>query len=220
MDPSDPAYKGQSDYTPRMFSVYDRFVIGFMAPVVLRCPAPLLVDRYRELVGPRHLDVGPGTGYCLDRADLATETELTLLDPNPNVLSHSARVRERLGPTTVEADVLKPLPVTGPFDSVGLNMVLHCLPGPQSEKARAIRNIAAVLEPGGVLFGATVLGRSARHTPPARAFLALANRRGGFDNLGDSLDGLREILSESFAEVEVDEVGSAARFIARHPRRG
>jgi SAM-dependent methyltransferase len=219
VDPSDPAYKGQADYTRFLLSIYDRFVVGFMAKAVLRCPIPPLLDRYRRLVGRRHLDVGPGTGYFLDRADVAGRTELTLLDPNPNVLAHSSRVLERMRPTTIEADVLKPLPVTGRFDSAALNMVLHCLPGPQSEKARAVRNIAAVLEPDGVLFGATVLGRSGSHTPQARAFLAVANRQGGFDNLGDSLEGLREILSESFEEVEVDEVGSAARFIARHPKR-
>ena len=219
MDPSDPAYKGQADYTPFLLSIYDRFVVGFMARAVLRCPIPPLLDHYRQLVGRRHLDVGPGTGYFLDRAGVAGGTELTLLDPNPNVLAHSSRVLERMQPTTVEADVLQPLPVTGRFDSAALNMVLHCLPGPQSEKARAIGNVAAVLEPDGVLFGATVLGRSGSHTPPAKALLAVANRRGAFDNLGDSLEGLREILSESFEEVEIDEQGSAARFVARHPKR-
>jgi hypothetical protein len=34
-------------------------------------------------------------------------------------------------PTTVEADVMKPLPVDGPIDSEALSVVLHCLPGPQ-----------------------------------------------------------------------------------------
>lgn len=218
MDPSDPAYKGQSDYTPFLLSVYDRFVIGFMGPRVLRTPISTLVDQYRAHVGSRHLDVGPGTGWFLDRADLPVETEVTLLDPNPNVLAHAARVLAPLEPTTVEADVLKPLPVTGRFDSAALNMVLHCLPGPPPRKSQAIRNVAGVLEPDGVLFGATVLGRSAPHSGPAKTFLTIANRRGGFDNLEDSADGLREMLSESFEEVEVTEVGSAALFVARRPR--
>jgi len=189
-----------------------------MAERVLRCPIPPITDQYRHHVGERHLDVGPGTGYFLDRADLPATTQVTLLDPNPNVLAHSARVLERFHPTVVEADVLKPLPVADTFDSVGLNMVLHCLPGPPERKAQAIRNIAVVLEPDGVLFGAAVLGRSAPHSKPAKAFLAIANRRGGFDNREDSLARLREMLSESFADVEVTEAGSAARFVARRPR--
>lgn len=219
MDPSDPAYKGQSEYTPFLLSVYDRFVIGFMAPRVLRTPVSPLLDQYRNHVGARHLDVGPGTGWFLDRADLAGTTEVVLLDPNPNVLAHCTRVLDRMKPTTVEADVLKRLPVDGPFDSAALNMVLHCLPGPPERKAKAIRNMAAVLAPDGVLFGASVLGRSARHSGPARVFLAVANRKGAFDNLEDSADGLREMLSESFHEVEVNEIGSAATFVARRPRR-
>lgn len=219
MDPSDPAYKGQSDYTPRLLSVYDRFVIGFMAPRVLRTPVSPLLDQYQAFTGPRHLDVGPGTGWFLDKADLPVTTEVTLLDPNPNVLAHCAQVLDHLATTTVEADVLKPLPVEGPFDSAALNMVLHCLPGPPERKAQAIRNVAAVLAPEGVLFGASVLGRSAPHSAPAKALLALANRKGAFDNLDDSADGLREMLSESFHEVEVNEAGSAASFVARRPRR-
>lgn len=218
MDPSDPAYKGQSDYTPFLLSVYDRFVIGFMAPRVLRTPVAPLLDQYRDLVGPRHLDVGPGTGWFLDQADLPATTELTLLEPNPNVLAHCARVLAAWQPTLVEADVLKPLPVSGRFDSAALNMVLHCLPGPADRKAQAIHNVAAVLEPDGVLFGASVLGRSAPHSAPARAFLAIANRKGAFDNLADSADGLREMLAASFEAVEVTEMGSAARFVARRPR--
>lgn len=117
------------------------------------------------------------------------------------------------------ADVLKPLPVTGPFDSAALNMVLHCLPGPPERKSAAIRNLSAVLADDGVLFGASVLGRSAPHPLPARAFLAIANRKGSFDNHEDSLDGLREMLSESFHDVEVTPIGSAAHFVARVPRQ-
>ena len=121
-------------------------------------------------------------------------------------------------PITVEADVMKPLPVEGPFDSVALTYVLHCLRGPQSNKAVAIRNIADVLTPDGVLFGGTILGLEERHRPQARAFLRLANQTGDFDNLGDTAEGLRRILEESFETVEVDIVGSSADFMAARPR--
>ena len=51
--------------------------------------------------------------------------------------------------TAVEADVLKPLPVSGPFDSAALHLVIHCLPGPLPRKAAAVANVAAVLAPTG-----------------------------------------------------------------------
>jgi hypothetical protein len=93
-----------------------------------------------------------------------------------------------------------------------------CLRGPMDNKAIAIRNVANVLEPDGVLFGVTVLGTAERHTPQARAVLRAFNWHGDFDNLGDTAEGLRRILEESFRTVKVDVVGSIANFTATAPR--
>src|SRR5438132_5369371 len=197
MHRDDPAYKGQSGYTPFLLAIYDPWVLGFMARVVWRCPTPPVVERYRRHLGRRHLDVGPGTGYFLEKAEPPAGTQVTLLGPNPNVLARTSRRLAAMHPTAVEADVMKPLPVCGPFDSAAINYVLHCLRGPQSKKAVAIRNVAAVLAPDGALFGGTVLGTAERHARSARAVLWAFNREGSFDNLGDTADELREILAES-----------------------
>jgi SAM-dependent methyltransferase len=219
MDRDDPSYKGQAGYNPFLLAIYDPFVLGFMARAVWRCPIPPVLERYRRHLGRRHLDVGPGTGYFIERAEPPAGTEVTLLDPNPNVLARSSRRLAAMHRTTIQADVMKPLPVDGPFDSAALNFVLHCLRGPQPHKAVAIRNVAAVLEPDGVLFGGTVLGTAERHMPQARAVLWAFNRKGDFDNLGDTADGLRQILDESFQTVEVDVIGSTAHFTATGPRQ-
>src|SRR6266511_1487720 len=79
-------------------------------------------------------------------------------------------------PTAIEADVCKPLPVDGPFDSAALTGVPHCLPGPLPRKAAAFANVAAVLAPTGVLFGASILGPSGRHTWLSRSILEANNR--------------------------------------------
>ena len=147
MDRDDPAYEGQREYTPLFLRVYDPLILGFFTPVVWRCPTTRLVERYRRLLGHRHLDVGPGTGYFLERAGIADGSRVTLLDPNVHVLDHASRRLPRLDVTTVEADVCKPLPVHGPFDSAALSGVLHCLPGPLPRKAAAVANVAAVLAP-------------------------------------------------------------------------
>jgi SAM-dependent methyltransferase len=162
--------------------------------------------------------VGPGTGYFLERAGLPDGSPITLLDPNVNVLGHASRRLQHLDITTIEADVLKPLPVDGPFDSAALNGVLHCLPGPLPRKAAAVTNVAAVLAPTGVLFGASILGDSGRHTWLSRSMLKANNRRGTFDNLGDTEEGLGEILEASFEQVELETVGAMAIFAARTPR--
>jgi SAM-dependent methyltransferase len=219
MDRDDPAYKGQADYSPLLLKLYDPIVIGFVAWFVWRCPADPILDGYRNNIRDNHLDVGPGTGYCIGRSGLPDGSRVTLVDPNWNVLRHASRRLRRLDITSIEADVLKPLPVQGPYDSAALNLVIHCLPGPLSRKALAVANVAATLAPDGVLFGASVLGRSGNHSWLARRVLTAFNRRGAFDNLDDSEAGLRSILEASFEHVDLETVGSIAVFTARTPRR-
>ena len=218
MDRSDPAYRGQADYSPLLLKLYDPIVIGVVAGLVWRFPANRLQDEYQKRIRSRHLDVGPGTGYLLDHSGIPDGTHVTVVDPNPNVLRHVVKRLHRLKVTAIEADVLKPLPVEGPFESAALSLVLHCLPGPLSRKATAIANVAAVLAPDGVLFGASVLGRSGQHTWLGRRVLAAFNRRGAFDNLDDSEEGLREILAASFEHVEMENYGSVVVFSASNPR--
>ncbi|HEY3334942.1 MAG TPA: class I SAM-dependent methyltransferase [Candidatus Limnocylindrales bacterium] len=218
MDRDDPAYAGQRDYNRLLLRAYDPLVLGPIATLVWRCPASGLVERYRRSIRDPHLDVGPGTGYFLEHAGLPPGSRVTILDPNSNVLRHVSRRLRNLDISAIEADVLKPLPVAGTFESAALHLVLHCLPGPLERKARAVANVAGVLAPDGVLFGASVLGRGGRHTWAARRMLAAFNREGGFDNLADTEDGLREILEASFERVDIDIVGSVALFAATRPR--
>jgi SAM-dependent methyltransferase len=218
MDRGDPAYNGQRDYNGLLLNAYDPLVLGPIARFVWRCPTTRLVERYRQHIRDRHLDVGPGTGYFLEHAGLADGSRVTILDPNRNVLGYVSRRLRALQVTAVEADVLKPLPVDGPFDSAALHAVIHCLPGPLARKAVAVANVAAVLGPTGVLFGASVIGTSGQHTWAARRFLGAFNRQGGFDNLGDTEDGLRDILEASFQDVELEAIGSIAVFAASNRR--
>jgi len=88
-----------------------------------------------------------------------------------------------------------------------------------ARKALAVSNVAGVLEPDGVLFGASVLGESGAHNWVARRVLHAFNRRGAFDNLEDSERLLREMLGASFEQVEMSTLGSIAIFAAWNPRR-
>ena len=218
MERDDVAYAGRREYTPLFLKIYDPVILGFFAPYVWHCPTTRLVEEYRRHLGHRHLDVGPGTGYFLARAGIPDGSPVTLLDPNVHVLAHASRRLQHLEITTVEADVCKALPLDGPFDSAALNGVLHCLPGPLPRKAAPVANVAAVLASTGVLFGASILGTSARHTRLSRSILKGNNRRGTFDNLDDTEQGLREILEDSFERVELETLGSMAVFAATSPR--
>lgn len=219
MDRDDPAYRGQSEYTRFFLRMYDAVVLGLFLRFVWRCPTSRLVEGYRQHIRDRHLDVGPGTGYFIERSGLPNGSQVTLLDPNQNVLDYATRRLPRLEVTAVQADVLKPLPVDGPFSSAALHGVIHCLPGPLARKAAAVTNVADVLARDGVLFGMSVLGSSGPHTWLSRLMLASLNRRGTFDNLTETADGLKDILAASFEQVELETVGSVAIFVATNPRR-
>jgi SAM-dependent methyltransferase len=218
MDRNDPAFGGQREYTPFFLRIYDPLILGVFTRFIWRCPATRLVEGYRQHIRPGHLDVGPGTGYFLERAGLADGSPVTLLDPNLHVLDHASRRLQRLHIATVEADVCKPLPLDGQFASAAMNGVIHCLPGPRSRKAAAVANVAAVLAPSGVFFGSSILGTSGSHTRLSRSVLTSNNRRGIFDNLGDSQEALREILEASFVRVDLETIGSMAVFAASDPR--
>lgn len=218
MDRDDPAYRGQADYSRPVLRLYDPLVLGPIARYVWRCPSDRLTEHYRRHIRNRHLDVGPGTGYFLERSGLAPRSEVTILDPNANVLRHASARLAHLDVTATEADVCKPLPLEGTFDSASLNLVIHCLPGPFERKAAAVANVAAVMAPDGVLFGSSVIGETGSHNAVARTMLRAYNRRGAFDNLEDSHEAIGEMLASSFDEVDVDTIGSIAVFTAKTPR--
>jgi SAM-dependent methyltransferase len=219
MDRDDPAYRGQSEYTRSFLRVYDTVILGFFLRFVWRCPASRLVELYRQHIRDQHLDVGPGTGYFIERAGLPNGSRVSILDPNQNVLDYATRRLAGLTVTAVQADVLKPLPVDELFSSAALHGVIHCLPGPLARKAAAVTNVAAVLAPDGVLFGMSILGSPGAQSWLSRRMLGTLNRRGTFDNLTDTEEWLKEILAASFEKVELETVGSVAIFIATTPRR-
>ena len=121
LDPADPAFAGQAVYTSEFLArVYDPLVVRYTNRFLWRCPSTRLVKMYDEHVTDRHLDVGPGTGYYLDRCRFPSQAPaLTLLDPNPNVLAAASARVKRYAPSVVAANVLEPIAVEGEqFDSI------------------------------------------------------------------------------------------------------
>ena len=76
---------------------------------------------------------------------------------------------------------------------------------------------AKYLNPGGVLFGSTLLQRGVRRSVPARWLMAAYNRNGTFSNTEDDLDGLRSELARRYPQSYVKVVGCAALFWGRKP---
>ena len=213
--PADPAYRGQAIYTRRALRIYDTLVVRFSNSAVWHCPARRIAGHYRRHLTASHLDIGPGTGYYLDRVRFPADgaPSLTLLDPNPEVLRYAARRLRRYHPLLHAADALKPIAIEpASFQSVGLSYVLHCLPGDIDAKAVVLDHVIPLLAPGGVVFGATILNGGVRHTRLARRLIGLYNHKGIFSNLHDDLDGLERALASRFEHHALEVSGSVALF--------
>lgn len=206
---------GQAVYNRWTLAAYDVGVLGLTCKLVWKCPSSLMLDAYVRLVGERHLEIGPGTGYFLDHAQLPESTQLTLLDLNPTVLDTSRSRLARLQPRVVRADALQALPVEHEsYDSVGLNFVLHCLPGEWESKGAALGHAASSLRPGGRLFGSTILSQGVPTTRRARKLMAFYNSRKIFSNSADDLAGLEQQLDVHFDAHRVVVHGCVALFEA------
>jgi hypothetical protein len=197
---------------------YDLVVLGFSNRFVWRCPSATLLERHDRHVGKRHLDLGVGTGWFVDRCRWPiAQPEITLVDLNENSLSMAARRVRRYAPRTIRANVLEALPLgDARFESVAANYLLHCLPGPiESKAAMLAANVLPHLEPGGVLFGGTILGRGVRHTRLGRRLMRLYNKQGIFSNTDDDEQGLETGLASAMSHVSIEVVGAVAVFTAR-----
>lgn len=212
---------GAAIYRKPVLAVYDTAVVRLSNTYAWRCDRGRQLALYRDNIGARHLDVGPGTGWYLER--VATPgTRVTLLDLSPGSLDVAATRLRRVGVPvdTVVANVLEPLPegVSG-HDSVGVNYVMHCVPGPWKSKGAAFAHLAAALHDRGVLFGSTILGAGVRRNPLAAALSRTYNATGVFHNEHDDEEGLRSALHAAFTDIAVIVVGNVALFTARRPRR-
>ncbi len=207
---------GQAVYQPWLLRNYDWFVLGLSNRLLWRCPASELRALYARNLSARHLDIGVGTGYYLDRVAFPVpDPAVTLLDLNPNCLAMASARIARYAPATAAADVLQPLPPLGRFGSAGLCYLLHCLPGTIPEKAVVFDHVRPLLSPGAKAFGATILQGDAPRSRPAQALMDFYNRKGVFSNAGDTLADLRKALTTRFTDVGVRMVGAVALFEAR-----
>ncbi len=207
---------GQKVYTPWTLKAYDAVVLGFSNRFLWRCPTHLLEDMYARNVSNKHVDLGVGTGYFLDKVRWpGAQPEILLVDLNPHSLKAAATRIGRYSPSTQVANVLEPLSIDERFDSAGLCYLLHCLPGSIGEKAVVFDHVNAILSPGATVFGATILQGDAPRSPAAQALMNFYNRKGIFSNAEDTAEVLRCELEKRFSGVRIERHGAVAIFEAR-----
>jgi hypothetical protein len=207
---------GIAVYSPSLLRSYDWIVLGLSNRLLWRCPTAHLRALHDRNVSARHLDVGVGTGYFLDKARWPVpKPAITLLDLNSNCLDAAARRIERFEPRAVRANVLDPLPPLGSFSSAGLCYLFHCVPGSIADKAIVFDHLQGSLEPGARVFGATIVQGSVRRSRAAQAVMNLYNRKGIFANADDTIEALDVALRRRFDDCVVQLIGTVALFEAR-----
>jgi SAM-dependent methyltransferase len=214
--PLDPQ-AGAAVYSPFVLKLYDAWVLGISNRYAWQCPTGrVLLPFYREHAGRRHLDVGVGTGYYPAYANFATDSEITLLDLNPNSLQAAAQRIGRADTRTVVQDVLQPSAALAgrQYDAIALFYLLHCLPGSVAAKARVFDNLKPHLADGGVLYGATILGDAASHNGFGGKLMEVYNGKGIFGNRNDTLEAWEAELRARFGRVDIRQVGKVALFVA------
>ena len=208
---------GQAVYTKEALRAYDFVVLGITNRLLWKCPTQRLIRHYNKHLTANHLDVGVGTGYFLDNCHFpAAMPRLALMDLNRNTLDYASKRVARYKPEIYWRNALESIQIDAPkFDSVGLNYLLHCVPGNIESKAVTFDFLKALMNPKAVIFGATLLQGGVPRNWVAKRLMDIYNKKGIFSNYADTLDGLTKELKKRFNDVSVEIVGCAALFSGR-----
>jgi hypothetical protein len=211
------SHDGQRIYTSALLRVYDLWVLGISNSLIWKCPTRKMVAHYNTYVSAHHLDVGVGTGYYLDHCKFPVKKpKITLADLNRNSLEWSAKRIRRYEPEIAKLDVFESSSFPqSPFHSIGIQYLLHCLPGDMKDKEKVFTNLKPHLSVNGVIFGATILGKELERSKAAKKLMRFYNSKRVFSNEQDSLSLLNQVLRDNFRRVSIETHGCVALFSAR-----
>ncbi len=210
---------GAAIYSPLLLRfLYDTWVLGITNTYIWRCSTSrILLPFFKARASSRHLDIGVGTGYYLAHTKFPRDASVTLCDLNPDSLATAKSRIPKLKTECLLHDIFEPLPTDEKFGSISLIYLLHCMPGPPERKAAIFGNLKNNMEEGGVLFGATVLGKGVEHNWAGRTLMNLYNKKGIFGNWDDSAEVFLKDLKIHFEDVDARMEGVVLLFTAKGP---
>jgi hypothetical protein len=215
---TDLALKQKTELSQKYFnrlslSIYDFVLFRFVSQYLWGISSESLVSRYHQYASKKHLEVGVGTSYLLDKYN-PEQFDLTLMDLSKVCLVKSKKRLIRYNPKLIRHNILdNTAEISEKFDSISLNYVMHCVAGDFSTKNVAFKNLKELLNGSGILFGITVL-QTEKSNIAARAFMWLLNKVGVFNNTQDRLVDLEAGLKKYFKYVQIIKSSSAVSFYA------
>jgi len=192
-------------------------VLGISNRWLWKCPTACLLAHYNSHASDNHLDVGVGSGYCLNHCQLQSQQpRLAMMDMNNDSLSYSSRRVARYQPRRYQQNILQPIDHDiAKFDSIAVNYLLHCLPGNSPSKTVVFEHLKNVMKPDATLFCSTLLQGYVPRSTSAQQLMNLYNRKGIFSIQRDYLKGLEASLETRFESVQIKIVGCVALFSAQ-----
>lgn len=217
---SDEVIAGQATYTPFFLNIYDLFVVRFSNRYFWHCPPSKTIELYQKNVSSDHLDIGVGTGYFLQTCQkVRLANSVGIMDLNQNSLNKTKSALEKIGVSNVSvynANALEPFPFQeSNYLSVGLNYLLHCVPGTFDHKLGNIfKSIKAATRPDRKVkvFGSTIIIDAEKHTPLSNAVMRFYHKKGIFHNQFDTCESLASVCNQYSNDVSISVIGAVAFF--------
>lgn len=197
---------------------YDMILYGVISKYAWGSSIQRLDAHYKKYIRSNHLEVGVGTGFLLNRVAFdCAQPRLALMDLSNDCLEKTKRKVSRYAPEIYIQNLLEPIRhQIIPFDSIGINYVMHCIPGGFSEKGIAFSHLQRLLSLNGILFGTTVLSEGIHKNMLATPFMWLLNLLGVFNNRKDNARDLKYFLEKNFKLIEFEVIGATAFFAVKN----
>jgi hypothetical protein len=175
---------------------YDYLVNDINCTYAWRCHKSNIFENYKNNIKTNHLEIGPGTGYFLKNN--YNINKLYLMDINEDTLNFSKNnLSLNYQVETINHNIFEDKLEIKDLDSVGLNYVLHCVPGKLEDN---INNLINNLESNNKInfFGATVVSDKDLQNRLSSIELFFLNKYNIFNNEMDYSKNLIDYLKLVF----------------------
>jgi hypothetical protein len=189
---------------------YDYLVNDINCTYAWRCHKSNIFENYKNNIKTNHLEIGPGTGYFLKNN--YNINKLYLMDINEDTLNFSKNnLSLNYQVETINHNIFEDKLEIKDLDSVGLNYVLHCVPGKLEDN---INNLINNLESNNKInfFGATVVSDKDLQNRLSSIELFFLNKYNIFNNEMDYSKNLIDYLKFNKISFSKKIVGNVVLF--------